>query len=212
MKVKVYSIKNYSGCTHKFIENNIEEISSTDLLIKNKNYHFRIFSSTQKKYIFFGDLDHFTQDIKIFVKDLKCFLSKNRIHFQEKDFKYTKNDYYFYKENSYHFSIPTLYSDIPTLKCLMKNFIQCDEYKKYEKFVDTNIYRNGWFRCPYQSKPLSSSGKHIIVEGEINDFIIDYSLRSPSNSFFININNIDNNIDNKIDNKKVILKKKIIFS
>lgn len=205
MKVNVYSIANYSLCSHKFIENNVQEIYSSDLTINDHNYHFRIFS-TPKKYIFFGDLDHFSLNhdhgIQTFIQDLKSFLSSKNIFFEEEDFKYTQNDSYNEGE-SYHFSIPTLHTDIPTLKSIMKDFIQSSEYQKYAKFVDINIYRNGWFRCPYQSKPSrvhgtkdSMSGKHIIVKGTIEDFIIDYI---PSNSSFINIDN-----KKKIEEKSMI--------
>lgn len=178
MKVKVYSIQNYSLCSHNFIENNVEEIYSSDLTTKDKSYHFRIFSSTQKKYIFFGDLDHFFEDIQIFIQDFKSFLLTKKIHFEEQDFKYTQNDSYV-EGNSYHFCIPTLHTDIPTLKYIMKDFTQSSEYPNYSKFLDTSVYKNGWFRCPFQSKPSSGnkksdSGKHIIVKGEINDFIIQY--------------------------------------
>ena len=201
MKIKVYSIPNYSLCSLNFIENNVQEIYSSDLTINDHNYHFRIFS-TQKKYIFFGDLDHFYEDIQIFIQDLKSFLSsKYRIHFEEQDFKYTKNDSYNEGE-SYHFSIPTLHTDIPTLKSIMKDFTQSSEYPNYSKFLDTSVYKNGWFRCPYQSKPgtpKEKSGKHIIVKGTIEDFIIDYSFHRPSNSSFINIDN-----KKKIEEKSMI--------
>lgn len=203
MNITLYSISNYSQCSNHFIQNNAEIFHNIDFIqTLDKSYHFRIFSSnthTQKKYIFFGDLDHFSLDILTFIQDLKSFLSsKYRIHFEEQDFKYTQNDSYFHNQNSYHFSIPTLHTDIPTLKSIMKDFIQSSEYQKYTKFVDINIYRNGWFRCPYQSKPSrgtkskdSMSGKHIIVKGTINDFIIDYIPSIHHHSNFIPAQNID---------------------
>jgi phage/plasmid-associated DNA primase len=208
MKVKVYSITNYSLCSHKFIENNLEQISSSSLLTNDKSYHFRIDIDidTKNKYIFFGDLDHFSLNIQTFIQDLKSFLFiYSKIHFEEQDFKYTKNDSYNEGE-SYHFSIPTLYTDIHTLKSIMKHFIQSTEYQKYASFVDTNIYRNGWFRCPYQSKPSrfnktqskdSMSGKHIIVKGTINDFIIDYIPSIHHHSHFIASQNIPSQIGSR---------------
>ena len=199
MNITLYSISNYSQCSNHFIQNNAEIFHNIDFIqTLDKSYHFRIFS-TQKKYIFFGDLDHFSLNIQIFIQDLKSFLSsKYRIHFEEQDFKYTKNDSYNEGE-SYHFSIPTLHTDIPTLKSIMKDFISMvpavgTQRSKYEKVLDTSVYKNGWFRCPYQSKPsrkLSKSGKHIIVKGTINDFIIDYIPSIHHHSNFIPAQNID---------------------
>ena len=102
------------------------------------------------------------------------------------------------KEISYHF-VSLHYTDIPTLKSIMKDFISMvpavgTQRAKYEKVLDTSVYKNGWFRCPYQSKPsskLSKSGKHIIVKGTINDFIIDYIPSIHHHSNFIPAQNID---------------------
>ena len=166
MNITLYSISHYSQCSNHFIQNNAEIFDNMDFIqTVDKSYHFRIFSSTQNKYIFFGDLDHFSLNIQTFIQDLKNFLlSHFKIHFGEEDFKYTQNDSYFHNQNSYHFSIPTLHTDIPTLKSIMKDFIQSSEYKKYAKFVDINIYRNGWFRCPYQSKPSPSRVHGTLME------------------------------------------------
>ena len=198
MNITLYSISNYSQCSNHFIQNNAEIFHNIDFIqTLDKSYHFRIFS-TQKKYIFFGDLDHFFEDIQIFIQDFKSFLSTKNIFFEEQDFKYTQNDSYV-EGNSYHFCIPTLHTDIPTLKSIMKDFISMvpavgTQRAKYEKVLDTSVYKNGWFRCPYQSKPsrkLSKSGKHIIVKGTINDFIIDYIPSIHHHSNFIPAQNID---------------------
>ena len=73
MNITLYSISNYSQCSNHFIQNNAEIFHNIDFIqTLDKSYHFRIFS-TQKKYIFFGDLDHFFEDIQIFIQDFKSF-------------------------------------------------------------------------------------------------------------------------------------------
>ena len=76
MNITLYSISNYSQCSNHFIQNNAEIFHNIDFIqTLDKSYHFRIFS-TQKKYIFFGDLDHFFEDIQIFIQDFKSFSTK----------------------------------------------------------------------------------------------------------------------------------------
>ena len=171
---------------------NIDDIVE-ELTTVNNSYHFRIHPTTT--YIFFGDLDHYNKSIETFINLLKNFLATYyNLHFEVNDFKYTKNNS---KEGSYHYSILKWNLTTEKLKEIHIEFIK--EYKndlsndidgRVAICVDTSIYSEHWFRCPNQYKGNSNDvSKHIIINGNMKDFIIDYI---PESS--ININNIIKNI------------------
>jgi len=54
-----------------------------------------------------------------------------------------------------HWVIPKLSTDYETLKTVFNQ----DKYKDYKKMVDTSVYKDSWFRLPYQT----SEGKEKII-------------------------------------------------
>ena len=53
----------------------------------------------------------------------------------------------------------------------LKNIFNQDKYEKIKNMVDTSIFKNSWFRLPYQTakeKPLY----HEIILGKPEDFLV----------------------------------------
>ena len=96
MSFEIYSVTNYATSNNDFIKNKKIIFYSIDKLIEeleknDKFYHFRIHNN--HRYIFFGDLDNYNQDIAHFKEILISFLYKKYdIIIDDIDFKYTKND------------------------------------------------------------------------------------------------------------------------
>ena len=201
----IYIVKQYSGMTLSSFDDKLIQFESIEDIIEelttvNNSYHFRIHQNTT--YIFFGDLDHYNKSIEIFFNLLKTFLETYyNLKFEDTDFKYTKNNK---KEGSYHYSIPKWNLTTEKLKQIHVDFINAnptdfvyDLDNKTITCVDIKIYSEHWFRCPNQYKGNSKDiSKHIIVNGNMIDFIIDYI---PEYS--ININTITKKI---IEIKSVI--------
>ena len=194
----IYIVKQYTGMTSSSFDDNLIQFENIDDIVEelttvNNSYHFRVHQNTT--YIFFGDLDHYNKSIEIFINLLKTFLETYyNLKFEDTDFKYTKNNK---KEGSYHYSIPKWNLTTEKLKQIHVDFINAnptnfvyDLDNKTITCVDIKIYSEHWFRCPnqYKGNPKDIS-KHIIVNGNMIDFIIDYI---PENS--ININDIIKNI------------------
>lgn len=208
--VNDYKIKNFEEfLAKKSIEfSDIEDICEE--LENDKSYHFRITKKLNKKYMFFGDIDHYDNDMHSFIKILKSFLKEYyNLSVHTKDIMYTENNI---KKGSYHYSIPKWNLSLSKLKEIHSNLLNINkgEFAKTngEKVVDTTIYSDHWFRCPNQSKGGDFSGaKHIIKVGTMQDFIVDYI---PENSINIDDviftakqnNNIENNIENNVDIEK----------
>lgn len=135
------------------------------------NYHFRVHKGN--RYILFGDIDNYKKPIETFITMLKSFLlSRYGLELKSEDFRYTRNNT---KLGSYHFSIPKWNLKVDKIKEIMQSFQY--EYKdelENVKSIDTTIYSEHWFRCPYQSKGNSDNAVHEVVEGDTEDFIIDY--------------------------------------
>ena len=194
----IYTVKKYIGMTSLNFDENLIQFESIEDIVEelttvNNSYHFRVHPNTT--YIFFGDLDHYNKSIDIFINLLKTFLEKYyNLKFEDTDFKYTKNNK---KEGSYHYSIPKWNITTEKLKEIHLDFIDANHNdfiynldNKSVTCVDTSIYSEHWFRCPNQYKGNPNDiTKHIIVNGDMIDFIIDYI---PEYS--ISINNITKNI------------------
>jgi phage/plasmid-associated DNA primase len=217
-KYIIYSIKNYSDGNKQFIEENgniFYDIKNIITELKTDNYyHFRIHK--YENYIFFGDLDNLNIDIDDFIKLLIDFMLKSyNLNLNYEDVKYTQNNI---KNNSYHYSIPKWNCSTEKLKEIHLNLLK--ENNTLKKYIDTTIYSEHWFRCPNQSKGSiklnESQNKHVIINGKIKNFIINYIPKSSVNieNYEYNNNNlqldknidIDNNEEKNYDNKKIICK------
>lgn len=190
-KYIIYKLESYAKGNHDFIKNNeiiYDDVNKlSDDLQHDEYYHFRVHKNTE--YIFFGDLDNYDDDISIFIKMMQNFLKKYYdLEFTENEFMYTRNNN---KQSSYHYSIPKWHLTTEKLKEI-HNYFSIENEEKLKKTiasksVDTTIYSEHWFRCPNQSKGSQDKGSiHVIMQGSIKDFIIDYI---PKNS--ININNVE---------------------
>ena len=193
LKHDVYQISNYAEAGQDFIQKGqlkFELKSLVDEMTKvDKGYHFRIHKNTQ--YIFFGDIDHYNDTIDILKNMLKEFLLETyNLSFEDHEFKYTMNNA---KSGSYHYSIPKWNASTEKLREIHINFINKNKEKlvyiekKTINCIDTTIYSEHWFRCPNQSKGNDiNGGKHLIINGEMEDFIITHI---PKES--ININEVE---------------------
>jgi len=213
-QTQLYSIENYVLANKEFINNNKIEFNDItkicEELNNNKYYHFRIHKKSE--YIFFGDLDNYKKGINNFIELLIDFLKTTyNLELKKEDISYTKNNT---KKGSYHYSIPKWNLSCENLKELHSKFLKINKkefiYKNETNIIsciDTTIYSEHWFRCPNQSKGTNDNGIHIIKNGEMKDFIIDYI---PEQS--ININNIIESIHVKklLKDKKIIEKINIV--
>ena len=191
MTYSIYSVMKYNTMSSENFNENLIQFDEIDdiveeLITNDKSYHFRIHPKTD--YIFFGDLDHYTNnDISIFIKLLQQFLASHYdLHFEIDDFKYTKNNA---KLGSFHYSIPKWHLATEKLKEMHLEFIKYNKNDITIKSnnrkitcVDTTIYSEHWFRCPNQSKGNSGDiTKHIIICGEMKNFIVNYIPKSSIN-------------------------------
>jgi len=211
-KYELFSIDDYSKKNEKFIKNNGIEIDNIEDVINylksDRGYHIRVHNNTQ--YIFFGDLDNYKNGITKFINYLQVFMKKKYgLEFTLEEFKYTQNNE---NEHSFHYSIPKWNLSTEKLKEIHELFIKEHSnefiYKKNKinkTCIDTSIYSEHWFRLPNQKKGtnIDDTSKHIIINGCMKDFIVEYI---PKNS--ININDIEEIIEVKQEEKIVIKKEK----
>ena len=175
--IEIYEIIKYKGVYYNKTLNkwNVKSYSSdsikkiTSKLKDNKGYHIRI--NENKKCIFFGDIDHVNIDtdkhfFKKFINDII-----NYLKIDKNDISYTIST----KAGclSYHWSYNKLYCDVKIMKKIIENFLSLNPQYNINKYIDTSIYSNKWFRLPIQTnndKPLM----HYIKRGNMCDFLIHY--------------------------------------
>ena len=210
---ELFSVKNYENASNNFIKNSTIYYQDIDKLCKelkkDNYYHFRVHKNME--YIIFGDLDNFHPGIEKFKEIFIDFLNnKYTIKIENIDIKYTINDK---KSYSFHYSVPKLFGSLEKIKEIHSNLLKIHKDififqgdKKVEKCVDTTIYSEHWYRCPNQSKgnipDISKNNKHLIISGEMKDFIIYYI---PENSLNINDYQFIEKVERKSEDK-VILK------
>lgn len=212
---KIYSIKNYNDADTKFINNdgitftNIKKITSE--LTKDKFYNFRVIPENQ--YIFYGDLDKYIDNFFEFVVIFQSFLNKYyNLHVETDEIKYTKNNK---KCGSFHYSIPKWFCTAIKLKEIHENFNKI--HPTFKPHVDTSVYTKHWYRCPNQSKGkgkekiYSGDNQHVIINGTINDFVIDYipstSIDISNNVFCGDMIAVKDELQEKKPKKKIMVKK-----
>jgi ribosomal protein S8E len=179
---KLYTVWQVRGSykkTTKFIEENVERYTLSEkikLLEIDNSYHDRLHKNTNYK--FFGDCDYYRKSFDDFSNLLIEFLKKDYdIDVTKNDIMYTQNKN---KIGSFHYVIPKYWTTTEKIKEIHEHFRQkyVDEFIYTEgaethKVVDTGIYTEKWFRCPNQSKKGDATVKHIIIKGEMKDFIFD---------------------------------------
>jgi hypothetical protein len=216
-KYEIFSVPSYNVTVgnmdrSKYVSTSVEKIIQKISTIDNF-YHFRIHNGTT--YVFFGDLDHYPHDIIAFKTLLNTFLCKYYgISFTDDEFKYTINN----KTNgSFHYSIPKWNATSKKIKEILEKFVKYYEVdliyttdKGIKKScVDTSIYSEHWFRCPNQSKGKTKktttieNNQHIIKNGDILDFIIDFIPETSVNIEKIKLINDDAIIKKEFNNKTI---------
>ncbi len=144
----------------------------------DESYHDRI--NPEKNYKFFGDIDHYPKSFDCFRDKLILFLKDYYdLHFTSDEIMHTVNHA---TKGSYHFVIPKFNCRATKIKEILdhmylndkEEFSYTDEKGKTKRIIDTCIYSVHWFRCPNQTKNGAHGTQHIIVNGEMKDFIFDY--------------------------------------
>ena len=144
------------------------------LLKSDKQYHERLNDSMDLTF----NIDiEYLDDFEIFKTNLINYLNLNKIIISTNDISYTQNSGKIDKEgnptSSYHLTIPKLYCS----STLMKNI--WDDFKmiyNYGHEIDNGHLgtKAKWFRLPNQSKESKKGTEHKILQGKIEDFVLQY--------------------------------------
>ena len=187
-KYVIYNIKKYVDWLTKKINEDYKSVpleKLKKLLEKKQGYHFRC--DPKKKYILYGDVDHYKKGFNKFKEFYIPFMKEHYdIEINDEDIMYTSNTG---KEGSYHYSIPKYNCTATKQKEMNEKFFNkyMDEFynkNDKEKSIDTGVYTTRFFRYPNQLKENKKGSEHIIKKGEIIDFIVEHI---PNDS--INIEN-----------------------
>ena len=147
-----------------YTTSDIEEVKK--LLSTKSNYYFKY--DANNEYTLYIDIDDKQTDdftIDDFIEFLSNYLNQIfGFEIEEDDVKYTKN---YSKEVSYHISVPKIKSDVKTFLNLVKTINKDTKFK-----LDESIYTHQYFRCPNQYKENKQGTEHLILKGNIEDFII----------------------------------------
>lgn len=206
MEFVIYNLENYK-MTKEEINNKALHTVLTDvndvvkLLGTNQNYHFR--AEKEGTYTFYADVDHIAISYEEYATRLTSFLSQHyNIKVEINDISYTKNKS---KDGSYHIGIPSFHCSAMKMKEIMLNFKK--QNLDLGTSIDTGIYGAKFFRYPNQLKESIKGTEHIIINGDLIDFVAEYI--HPNS---INIDDkkyIDNSKDKTKDKTKEKTKEKI---
>lgn len=165
----IYSLPSYNKCSlHKCIpiSNTIQHLLL--LLETDKHYHERL--NADMPLIFNIDLDNLI-DFETFKNNLISYLGTFDLIVDQSDFRYTQN---FGKSlPSYHFTIPKYYATSKTLKLFWSNFKLKYNYGSEIDFGHLGS-KGKWFRLPHQAKEGVQGTEHIIIQGQMIDFILQH--------------------------------------
>jgi len=138
----------------------------SNLLEQKLSYHERIESA--KDYRLVVDIDNLFKYVK---KDVSEILNDiaTYVGVDVDSISYTTN---FSKEGSYHFVIPSFRMKGEDQKVFWSQFR--DKYG-YGGAIDTSIYATSkWFRLPNQIKENKDGTEHVVQNGKLSDFILNY--------------------------------------
>ena len=156
----------------KYQSSNIDKIIKK--LQKDKGYNLRI--EPNERCIVYGDYDHCT--LEQFIKFLEYLCYNFEIKMDEISYTSSKNN------TSFHYSIPSL-ETTPSNIYLLFGEKKFDSYRMSKinpekSCLDLSVYCNHWFRLPNQTLE-GKPEPHIIIKGEIQDFIITYTDNTTEN-------------------------------
>jgi hypothetical protein len=168
MALTLYNVVDYRLREDKWsnvaVSGDIVEMSN--LLEQKLCYHERI--ENAKHYRLVVDIDNLFKYVK---KDISEILNDiaTYVGVDIESISYTINHS---KEGSYHFVIPTYHMKGENQKVFWAGFR--DKYG-YGGSIDTSIYATGkWFRLPNQLKEKKDDTEHVVQNGKLSDFILNY--------------------------------------
>ena len=145
--ISIFELKNYCMVEEKIkIKSGPLKKISDVLLKKDKGYHLKL--NINENVILFGDIDHIKKNDSNLINNIFTALS-DFFNIEGDKIAYTLSEKIIDNELSYHWSYSAYYTSIKNLKEQMKLFI--NTYPKIGEYIDTSIYKNGWFRLPYQT-------------------------------------------------------------
>ena len=175
---RFYAMQTYAQGTAQFIATDFDEFTieeATAVLETDHWYNQRI--RADGHYTLFGDADHCTvgNGFAVFAGTLcETILAEYGLEIDPDTISFTKNDA---KPGSYHYVIPRYFATCAKLREIHARIALV----RPDLGIDAAIYTNHWFRCPNQSKGATpqraheaTCGKHVIVQGEMRDFILGY--------------------------------------
>ena len=170
---KLFSVSKYSLFTNNDIATKYTEYTTEELINKlennDDNYHFRVHNQTQ--YTFYSDVDGIEISFDEYINKLINFLKTYYdISITNEDISYTSNKG---KKGSYHLAIPKLNASTEKLKEIHTNFKNIC-FDRNNRCIDASIFSEHWFRYPNQSKEGDKTQRHLIIKGEMIDFIAEY--------------------------------------
>ena len=144
------------------------KIISDVLLEKDKGYHLKL--NEIDNVILFGDIDHINKNDSHLINNILTALS-DFFSIECDDISYSLSEKIINNELSYHWGFSGYNTNIKNLKTQMKLFIS--SYPQFKVYLDTSIYKKGWFRLPNQTNK-DKIYKHEIIKGKISNFIVNY--------------------------------------
>ena len=191
------------------------ELKELEKILTTNNYYHELIKEDDITKLFVDidgndniDIDEFQNDLISYLEYLGMEIKNTENKNVKKTFiKYTQNEG---KKNSYHITIPLINAKSKNLKIFWINFL-----KKYNRWniknnnnsniIDLTLYGSSkYFRLPNQNKGSIKENDiltpHIIINGDIKDFIVKYVEDKSYNiddiiikNNFINSNNINKN-------------------
>ncbi len=193
--IEIYHISQLKGFSRNVwdtakVSGNIEYIKSLISTKNGKGYHERL-NGTDKIRIF-GDIDHYFGNIEQFKDSLTNAMNEVlNLNITKEDIKFTfRCTNKTTNEQSYHWVIPRYCMELKQMKKLMEHIYNTyfsdlfDDKKKGEESLDVSVYSNGrWFRLPNQLKDGVANTEHIILNGNIEDFVLKYVFECEEKTF-----------------------------
>jgi len=173
----IYSIPSYNKCQLNKCSPICDTVENIlELLETDRHYHERI--NAEMFVLFNIDLDGLL-DFETFQTNLISYLKTFDIEVDKTDFCYTQN--FGSVLPKYHFTIPKYYNTSKILKLFWSNFKVKYQYGSEIDFGHLGS-KGKWFRLPQQAKEGVRGTEHIIMQGQMLDFILQHI---PNNSVLL---------------------------
>lgn len=181
----------------KFIS--IETSKVANLFItENKGYHWYITPDDTWRAFIDADARRELKSDEIVENAIKFFKSKFKIELQKTDFLVSASD----KLNSYHIYIKKLKGTGKVLKQIFSEF--GDTYypseNKKDNIIDTSVYVNHLFRCPYQTN-LEKTQAHSLSNDNLNRIDETVLNDPPPDAIFLDDLVKDNRVGDMVENQ-----------